>query len=147
MRTELSVPETVYGPLMEHLLPRNSEGEAAAFVFARFERTTETLKLEYADWFAVPSEDFIVQSLEYELSDKARASVIKRAHDLGAALVEFHSHPFPFEACFSPSDLRGLREFVPHVMWRLKGRPYVAVVVAPARIRQRHPADARGAGR
>jgi hypothetical protein len=32
-------------------------------------------------------------------------------------------------AAFSPSDLFGLDEFVPHVRWRLKGIPYLAVVL------------------
>jgi len=35
---------------------------------------------------------------------------------------------------FSPSDIAGFREFVPHIHWRLKGKPYGAVVVAPASI-------------
>src|SRR6266487_1407438 len=67
-----------------------------------------------------------------ELADETRAQVIKRAHDLGASMVEFHSHPYPWPARFSESDRVGLEEFVPHVWWRLKGRPYAAVVVAPS---------------
>ena len=31
---------------------------------------------------------------------------------------------------FSLTDQKGFQEFVPHVWWRLKGKPYVAVVVA-----------------
>ena len=53
---------------------------------------------------------------------------IKRAHDPGTCLVEFHSHTGPWPAAFSGSDLIGFREFVPHIWWRLKGRPYLAVV-------------------
>jgi len=66
------------------------------------------------------------------LTDGALARVIKTAWDDNAALVEFHSHTNPrFPAAFSPSDLDGLEEMLPHVWWRLRGRPYVAVVVSP----------------
>jgi hypothetical protein len=33
---------------------------------------------------------------------------------------------------FSPSDIYGFSEYVPHCRWRLRGRPYLAVVVTPA---------------
>lgn len=59
-----------------------------------------------------------------------RAGLITRAHELSAGLVELHSHPNQRGACFSWSDLHGFDDFVPHVMWRLGGRPYVAVVMA-----------------
>ena len=65
-----------------------------------------------------------------ELADEARAGLIKRAHDLGASLIEMHSHPGPWPAAFSLTDRVGLRETVPHMWWRLKGKPYVALVVA-----------------
>jgi hypothetical protein len=43
--------------------------------------------------------------------------------------VEVHSHRGKgWHAQFSPSDLSGFREFVPHVRWRLKGLPYCALV-------------------
>ena len=44
-----------------------------------------------------------------------------------------HSHPFPGigAAAFSWSDRRGLTETVPHMRWRLKNKPYGAIVVAP----------------
>ena len=66
-----------------------------------------------------------------ELDDDVRAGVIKRAHNLNACLIEFHTHPMPGGACFSPSDIKGLKELAPQLLWRLKKRPYVAVVVAP----------------
>jgi hypothetical protein len=59
-----------------------------------------------------------------------RASIIKRAHDLGTSVIEFHSHTGPWPAQFSPSDWSGFEETVPHMWWRLKGLPYGAVVVA-----------------
>ena len=33
---------------------------------------------------------------------------------------------------FSPSDMYEFAEFVPHCRWRLRGRPYLAIVVSPA---------------
>ena len=33
---------------------------------------------------------------------------------------------------FSPSDMYGFKDFVPHCRWRLRGRAYLAVVVSPA---------------
>ena len=90
------------------------------------------MKLEYKDWCMIPSDGFTAQLDGYiELTDDMRAKIIKKAHDLDAALVEFHSHPHPYDACFSWSDKMGFEEFVPHVWWRLKGKPYAAVVVAP----------------
>lgn len=65
-----------------------------------------------------------------ELKHTARAAVIKRAHDLDVSLVEVHSHLGASPAGFSLSDRSGLRETVPHMWWRLKKRPYVAIVVA-----------------
>ena len=67
----------------------------------------------------------------FALSDWVRADVIKRAHDLDASIAEFHSHLGPWPAEFSLTDQIGFQDFVPHVMWRLKGRPYLAVVVTP----------------
>ena len=32
---------------------------------------------------------------------------------------------------FSASDMYGFSDYVPHCRWRLRGRPYLAVVVSP----------------
>lgn len=118
---------------MAHLLPKTPDHEEVAFVFTRFTYSIHKLELEYKDWYPVLSKDFVVQSLWYlELKDKIRAKIIKQAHDLKMSVVEFHSHPNLTKACFSWSDLEGLDEFVPHIMWRLKGRPYAAIVVTPS---------------
>ena len=49
-----------------------------------------------------------------------------------AALAELHSHPSLRLAAFSLSDRIGLKETVPHMRWRLKKHPYLAIVVAPS---------------
>jgi hypothetical protein len=58
------------------------------------------------------------------------ANFFKWAWDAGASLVEAHSHGDTVPACFSPSDLLGLDVWVPHLRWRLRGRPYAAIVTA-----------------
>jgi len=76
--------------------------------------------------------DFLAQRSDYlELSDETRQRVIQTAHERRLGVVEFHSHPFPMAAQFSFADYVGLQETVPHMLWRLKGRPYGAVVVGP----------------
>ena len=66
------------------------------------------------------------------LTDECRAMVIRWAHERSAALVEVHSHPSWWPASMSIIDIDGLAEWVPHVRWRLPGRPYAAIVVAGA---------------
>ena len=92
---------------------------------------------EYIEWYAVPADGFSVcNEYHFELTDEVRAQVIKRAHDLGASIAEVHSHHGPWPAAFSPSDQLGFREFVPHVWWRLKGRPYLAGSCHQERLRR-----------
>lgn len=130
----IELPAAVYRDLQKHLLPPHSKAEQAAFVFARAETSAgNSIAFRFLDWLPLKADNFAVQHEVYlELRDEMRGSLIKRAHDLNASLVEFHSHPGPYPAQFSPSDLDGFREFVPHVWWRLRGRPYAAVVVAPS---------------
>ncbi len=64
------------------------------------------------------------------MEDATRARLIKRAHDVRASLVEVHSHVGPWRAAFSFSDIRGLKETVPNMWWRLKGRPYASIVIS-----------------
>src|SRR6185503_2355133 len=93
--------------------------------------TVETV-LQCAEHELVAPDGFAFRSLYgFELTDATRGRIIKRAHDLCSTIVEFHSHPFPCQAKFSLSDRAGLEEVAPHVRWRLRGKPYVAVVVAP----------------
>ena len=126
----LHLPREAHETLLTHLLPMQNRAEEAAFVFARPTETAGRRTLEHVEWFPVPPEGFASRSrFHFELSDSTRAAVIKRAHDLRASLIEFHSHHGPWPAEFSASDWAGFEEFVPHVRWRLRGRPYAAVVV------------------
>lgn len=114
-----------------HLLPRGGICEEAVFLFAHPSIESDSLVLSAFGTTPIPPNGFAHRSLFYlELTDETRAEVIKRAHDLGAGLIECHSHPGQRRACFSWSDLHGFDEFVPHVRWRLQGRPYAAMVFA-----------------
>lgn len=67
-------------------------------------------------------------SFHLELKDSTRAAVIREAWEVGAALVEAHLHTKSGSACFSWSDFLGFEQWVPHVWWRLQGKPYAALV-------------------
>jgi proteasome lid subunit RPN8/RPN11 len=125
----LELPAPVHQELLRHLLREPNGNEEAAFVFAKYR--AEDSRFRFIEWLAVPPDGFAVQLPYYfELTDETRTWIIKRAHDLGASVIEFHSHTGPWPAQFSPSDWSGFEEVVPHVWWRLKGRPYAAVVIA-----------------
>ena len=119
-----------YNTIWNHLLPEPLEQEAAGFLFVRRDPEPNELRFNPIDWYPVPPNEYSVRTdFHFELTDQARGYVVKRAHDLDASVVEFHSHGGPWPACFSDSDLVGLREFVPHMLWRLRGKPYMAIVV------------------
>lgn len=133
----IQLAAATYHALRTHLLPRPLHAEEAAFLFAKVSDEDGSLTFTVVDWYPVPPEGFATRSLYYlELTDETRAFVIKKAHDLGCALIEMHSHAGHSAAAFSPSDRNGFEEFVPHALWRLKGRPYAAVVMTT------HSADA-----
>ncbi len=115
---------------MEHLLSTHTMREQAAFLFARAHRGGDEARFDVIETRKLAADDYAVQQKDYfELCDKSRAEVIKRAHDLSASLIEIHSHTGPWPAEFSISDWMGLRETVPHMWWRLDERPYIALVV------------------
>lgn len=127
----LHLSEDLAAVVWGHLLEDQNEDEAAGFLFANHRQKGETHIFEALEWYPVPPEGFLFRSsYHFELKDEVRAGVIKRAHDLGASVAEFHCHRGFQPARFSPSDQTGLRTFVPHIWWRLRGRPYLAVVVA-----------------
>jgi hypothetical protein len=119
-----------FAEIRGHLLPPRHKVEEAAFAFAERVREGDLL-FRAVEWHAVPPEGFVSRSAYHmELTDETRAHAIKRAHDLGASLVELHSHLWPAPPRFSPTDQDGFHEFVPHVWWRLKAKPYFAIVLS-----------------
>jgi len=128
---QLEIPTAHYRHLLGHLLCANGESEQAAFLYARAMVSECSATFQFLGCLLVQPRQFAIQSeFHLELDDRTRAKVIKTAHDLQCSLVELHSHPASDIAMFSWSDFCGLKEFVPHVWWRLKNRPYAALVVA-----------------
>lgn len=131
MKSVLQLPEGLYEQLLQHLLPPSCIAEEAAFLFVQEHRSSDSVKFDVLECRKLRPSDFEVQAIDYlELRDQTRAALIARAHHLNASLVELHSHPGPFPAAFSVADRRGFAETVPHMWWRLKKRPYLAIVVA-----------------
>lgn len=126
MTALLSASADLYGELHGHLTGRV---EQVGFFLADYDPHRRAFVLR--TWRPVPPEGFEIQS-EYHvtLTDEVRAQIIKGAWDAEASLVEAHSHGDTGPAYFSPSDLWGLEEWVPHLRWRLRGRPYAAIVTA-----------------
>lgn len=93
---------------------------------------------EAESWTAV-DELYLVDDLDYayqavhgmDLADEVRPRVLTWATRPDVALVEVHSHgPLSSETRFSGTDLDGLvDEVVPQLLWRLRGRPYTAIVL------------------
>ncbi|HSY92703.1 MAG TPA: hypothetical protein VK812_15110 [Candidatus Binatus sp.] len=128
----LTIPPDEHRLLLTHLLPPRPRSEEAAFVFCQVQLTNGEMEFCFLETYLVASEEFNSRSLYgIELTDTCKAKVIKRAHDLGASLLELHSHPRASTVEFSASDRHGFEDFVPHVWWRLKKKPYAAVVVGP----------------
>jgi hypothetical protein len=132
----IQIPQSVYDEMAQHLLPPRSRDEQAGFIYAKPSTAKGALlNFEYVKWEPLGQGDFDHQSaFHIELRDGTKSRLIKTAHDLRCSLIEFHSHLGPWPAQFSGSDFAGFEEFVPHVLWRLKGRPYAAVVVAASGI-------------
>lgn len=127
----IDIPKKAHRSVWAHLLPHRHKNEEVCFLHVRPLPEDENNRFVFVDWDLIPPEEFAFRSgYHIELEDEVRAKVIKHAHDLGTSLVEMHSHTGTKPAAFSPSDISGFAEFVPHVMWRLQGRPYFAIVVA-----------------
>jgi hypothetical protein len=123
-RTTIVIPQPIDERLEAHLGKR---GEQLAFLGARASGNS----LEVLETLLVGSELLDpTERWHVALSDSGRVAVLAWASQGGFTLIEVHTHGRWFPACFSQTDLRGLADWVPHVMWRLGGRPYAALVVA-----------------
>jgi hypothetical protein len=114
----------LYDALGGHLSAR---AEQVGFFLA--EARLEERAFALCEWRPVPPEGLEYQSdFHVSLTDEMLAEVIKWAWDSGLSLIEAHSHGQWGPAKFSPSDLWGFEDWVPHLWWRLQGRPYAALV-------------------
>jgi len=122
--TALAISEGHFKKLLKHFAKKT---EQVAFLFCTpSDRETFVAR----EIYLVPPEGLVHESTYHsELTDDELTKVIKRAHQKGYTLCEAHSHPSSKDqTAFSPSDKSGFTEFVPHVWWRLKGKPYLAIV-------------------
>lgn len=123
----ISFPAEMHDALKSHLLHGRTT-EQVAFMLGEPSRSGG-LDLRVIDLYLVPSDEVdFGSSCHVRLADDVRGKVIKWAWDRDACLIEAHSHLGWYPASFSPTDLEGLKEFVPHVRWRLRGAPYGALV-------------------
>jgi hypothetical protein len=102
--------------------------EQIGFFLADFEPDECAFVLR--EWHLVPTEGTVRQGLHVELTDETKNAVIASAWSTGLCLVEAHSHGDWAPAEFSSTDLDGFDTWVPHLFWRLRGRPYAALVTA-----------------
>ena len=131
MAVRLGIARSLRLHVWDDLLVHDPDRESAGFLYAAQREERDSVVFEACEWHPVPVDGYSARTDRYfELTDAARGEVIKKAHNTGLTLVEFHSHPGLAPAAFSFSDHLGFHDFVPHVRWRLKGRPYLAVVVA-----------------
>lgn len=125
MGVSLSLSEQLDTALASHLA--SGDVEQVAFLFS--EPYDGQSSLNVVGFYPVPPDGFDFQSdYHVALTDAVRATVIKRAWDCGGCLIEAHSHEHAGPVGFSRSDLSGFADWVPHVRWRLRRRPYIALV-------------------
>jgi hypothetical protein len=115
-----------YAGLVDDL---QGQDEQVGFFLAAYEPTQRVFEVH--DWRLIGRSGFDYQSpYHVTLTDETKVEVIRWAWDSGASIIEAHSHDGVYPAEFSSSDQLGLREWVPHLFWRLRARPYAAIVTA-----------------
>lgn len=110
-------------------LQRDMRRGRVGFFLADFAADERTFRLHAWRSFGADGLDER-DDLHATLTDEAQAEVIKWAWAARASLVEAHSHGPWVPAAFSPIDVDNLADWVPHLWWRLRGRPYGALVTA-----------------
>jgi|HubBroStandDraft_6_1064221.scaffolds.fasta_scaffold00159_38 hypothetical protein len=123
----LSVAPDLLDTLLGHL---GSEPESIAFMRCKEPGDDKVFRID--DLYLVDNtRRTIGLDGHCDLDDSIRSDVIKWASESQDCLVEAHSHGLLFPPTrFSGFDLNQLRDWVPHVRWRLGGRPYAALVTA-----------------
>jgi hypothetical protein len=130
VKCEIILPEHLHQTLMRHLF--QNDLEQAAFLFASHAVDGGTLKMTAVDVHLVPADAWDYQSeMHLQMSDEERGKILKMARDKGLALVDCHSHPHAGDdVWFSGSDVSGITEFAAYVNWKLRNKPFAAIVWA-----------------
>ena len=123
MGVDLTIPRPIASTLFDHLAAGHEE--QLAFMLAR--PTVGGFLLADIRTVGWPGLDDQT-AWHLALADDERAEVIKWAHESGGVLVEAHVHRGGFAAELSPYDLDNLADWVRHVWWRLRHRPYIALI-------------------
>jgi hypothetical protein len=119
----LIFPKGVLPQALEHL----AGVEQVGFFLADWVPQERSFRI--SSWQPVTSSGYAIQTdYHVRLNDDAKAEMIRWAWDSDKCLIEAHSHGPRGRARFSPSDLAGFEEWVPHLWWRLQKRPYAAIV-------------------
>jgi hypothetical protein len=127
MAAVIHMAASIHADVLKHLFPKGDKREQGGFLFCQFDDDAQTFKV--MEWMPLKGSDYAWQERDYlELSDQTRAGLIKKAHDMGACLVEIHCHPGQTKVAFSLADWMGFQDFVPHIRWRLAKKPYGALV-------------------
>ena len=136
MGVTLEISDEQFDRLTRHLA--SGPDEQLAFLLARWHEDVAKV----TDLRLIEARSFDLQTpWHLSLSDDERAAVIKWTHDNDASLIEAHVHRGWQAAEFSGSDWSGLDAFVPHVWWRLRHRPYIALVFGKFHVRRSCLAD------
>ncbi len=122
---DLQIPRADYRVMKDYLA---SQSEEIAFLFALMDDSGQRLMVKEVK--LLTEKDYAHHNWNgLGLADHVRPEIIKHAHANNYVVIEAHAHNgFGWSAQFSLTDMDGLAELVPHMLWRLKGRPYVALV-------------------
>jgi len=111
-----------------HLLQKR--GEHFCFFLCGVEEFDNGVSFFVREVIPIPDADVhLAKSRGLQINLEALLQVTNRARKERLALVEAHSHPLEtLNVRFSPTDLKGLKEFVPYILEDLPGKPYAATV-------------------
>lgn len=102
--------------------------ERAAFLFA----SHDTGALHVRDIWLLDDDGYDISTADHLAAhEDALPEVIRRAHAGNHAVIEAHSHNSRGQTRFSNYDLDNIAELARHMLWRLPGRPYTALVIGP----------------
>lgn len=124
MAVWLSLDPSLEETLLAHM---HAGAEHIAFMSGSYKAPDGVFALN--DLYIIPPDEVLYEDTHVTVGDDHRQSVLEWATSRGDMLVEAHSHgSLGDPVAFSDLDLRGFDSWVPHVRWRLGGRPYAALV-------------------
>ncbi len=127
MRTRVLLSQTQYKKLKRHLF--NDDSEQGAFLFARRKQKRDMLDFVIDEIYFVPTDRWRFRNAGYlELEEKEKVKIMLKAREIGADVLECHSHVSSTKASFSFFDLEEMQKFIQYVWWKLPEKIYGALV-------------------